>query len=250
MTAKLQEIDRLQAMKTGGLVLGQIKKQLRDLCQPGVRFEEVEALAQELIKNASMRPSFSTVEGYKWATCVMKNHELCHGIPRKKIVEVGDIITIDVGLINQGYHLDTTISFAVGKVSRKLQNFLNVGQMALDRAIEQAIPGNTVYQVSRAMQHAVERAGYGAVYQLTGHGIGRELHMEPGVPCAANRSDKKEYLYEDQTLAIEIMYTMGRPDLKLAADGWTYETIDGSIAAMFEETVVVKPNSPQVLTLS
>lgn len=236
------------AMIEGGTALGSIKAELKNFAVAGRKFEEIEAKAQELIKKAGMSPSFSTVEGYKWATCIMKNEELCHGIPEGKTINPGDLITIDVGLINKGYHLDTTISFGVEPVSAEIEEFLSRGRRLLDKSISVIKPGKTVYDISYQMDHGLRRFGYGAVYQLTGHGIGESLHMLPEVPVVARRSDKRIKLQEGQTLAVEIMYTQGSPTVKEAKDGWTFVTVDGSLSAMFEETVLVTKTDVQVLT--
>lgn len=244
----MESEKKIAAMREGGAALGSIKGQLKAFTKPGVTFEQIESEAQCLIAAAKMQPSFSTVPGYDWATCVMKNAELCHGIPVDKTVEDGDIITIDVGLINQGYHLDTTISFSVGSVSAEVAAFLAQGQKLEDKAIRAAQPGNSVYDISYQMDKGLRRLGYGAVYQLTGHGIAEQLHMEPEVPVVARRSDKRKRLYPGQTLAIEIMYTMGDPRVIEAADGWTFITADGSLSAMFEETVLITESGPEILT--
>ncbi len=239
---------RITAMTEGGVRLHRVKMALKDFTQPGVSFTEIEAEAQKLIKAEGCVPSFSTVPGYDWATCLMVNDALCHGIPTNYRVQSGDLMTIDVGLIHQGFHLDTTLSFGVGAISPQVEEFLAIGHRALEKAIQKARVGASVYDVSHAMQQHVEKRGFGAVYQLTGHGIGRELHMDPYIPCQADRADKKVKFYEGQTVAIEIMYTAGEPDLKEDADGWTFRTMDGSLSGMFEETVLVTKNGPRVLT--
>jgi methionyl aminopeptidase len=245
-------MDKLIAMREGGAALRQIKHQLQVFTQAGTAFEAIEVEAQRLIAAAGATPNFALVPGYHWATCIMKNDEVCHGIPEGERVEDGDIITIDVGLLYHGWHLDTSISFLVAGPNtpdrETREEFLAVGRESLRKAINKARVGNTVYDISSAMQRVVERAGYGAVYQLTGHGIGRELHMDPVIPCVAQRPDKKLKLTEGQTLAIEIMYTAGDPELEVAADGWTYQTKDHSLSGMFEETVVVTKNGPEILT--
>lgn len=240
---------RITAMREGGLVLRQIKKQLQTMTLPGVSLAEIEAEAQRLIKEAGYKPSFSTVQGYDWATCIMLNDELCHGIPApEKVVADGDIVSIDVGLLAQGFHIDTSISFGVGHISSEHQQFLEVGKKSLRKAINKVKSGASVYAVSDAMQRVVERAGYGAVYQLTGHGVGEELHMEPAIPCVAQRSDKNVKLTLGQTIAVEIMYSMDDPYVVLDKDGWTYQTQDGSVSAMFEETVLVTERGFEVLS--
>ncbi len=240
--------SRLTAMRQGGRVLAGIRDELMTLTKPGMTFAEIEALAVTKIQASGMQESFSTVPGYPYATCVMKNDALCHGIPDSSVVLDGDLITIDIGLKNQGYHLDTSVSFVVGKASVAVRQFLASGQKALNSALAQVKAGASVYAVSYAMQEVVEKDGYGAVYQLTGHGIGSELHEKPAIPCVAQKRDKQILLTEGQTIAVEIMYTMGSPQLKLDGDGWTFRTVDGSLSAMFEDTVAVTAKGCEVLT--
>lgn len=239
---------KIKSMRQGGRVLGIIKKQLATFSKPGVSFEAIEAEAQKLIKEAGMTPSFSTVPGYSWATCIMKNDSVCHGIPQLQTIKNGDVITIDIGLINNNFHLDTTITFAVGEVSSEIREFLNTGKKSLEKAIQSAKIGNSVYDISRAMEKPLKRKGYGVVFQLTGHGVGEELHMKPSIPCVPDKADRNVKLFEGQTIAIENMYAMGSGTLKEASDGWTYKTVDGSISGMFEETVLITKNGPEILT--
>ncbi len=239
---------KITAMREGGKRLGRIKQQLVEFTHVGTTFEEIEAEAQRLIKEAGAVPSFSTVPGYHWATCIMKNEGMEHGIPQDKTVEDGDIIKIDVGLIYEGYHLDTTVSFIAGTSTTEKEMFLDIGRRALDKAINKARVGNTVYDISSAMQRVIEGAGCSCVYQLTGHGVGKELHEDPSIPCLAQRADKRIKLYEGQTIAIEPMYAMGDATLVVDDDGWTYKTRDGSLAGMFEETVLITKDGPEILT--
>jgi len=242
------DTQRITAMRAGGAVLHSVKQALQQKATPGTSFEALEQEAQRLIKTGGATPSFSTVPGYSWATCIMKNNELCHGIPRGKTVLDGDVITIDVGLIFNGYHLDTTVSFAVGTVSGTTKEFLSIGQRALSQAIAVVEPGVSVYTISATMEKILSKARFGAVYQLTGHGIGKELHMEPSIPVAAQKRDKRIHLEAGQTVAIEVMYTAGSPDLVMAKDNWTYVTADGSLSGMFEETVLVTERGYEILT--
>lgn len=246
---KNSDKQKIEAMSRGGQVLASVKTELAELTKPGISFAQIEEAATAKILAAGMKPSFSTVPGYDYTTCVMKNDALCHGLPTSdQIVEDGDLITIDVGLLSDGYHLDTSISFGVGHISGQVERFLSVGKQALRRAIAEARVGQSVFSISKAMQKVVEKAGYGAVYQLTGHGIGRQLHQDPSIPCVAYEADQAIKLTLNQTLAIEIMYTLGNPKLILDKDGWTYRTADGSLSAMFEETVLITTAKPQVLT--
>jgi len=242
------QTQKIAAMREGGLKIRQIKKDLEAAVRVGTTFESIEAHAQKLISEAGGKPNFAMVPGYHWATCIMKNDELCHGIPKAKRVEDGDLISIDVGMLYQGWHLDTSISFGVGKVSGEVEHFLSVGRQSLKKAIAKARSGSSIYDLSSAMQRVVERAGYSAAYQLTGHGVGKELHMDPSIPCIAQRSDKRVKVQVGETYAIEIMYAAGDATVVLDEDGWTYRTEDGSLSAMFEETVLVTVKGPEVLT--
>lgn len=243
--------DKIPAMRSGGAALAQVRDELVTFTKVGQTFAQVEKKAQELIAQHKMKPSFSTVKNYHWATCIMKNEEMCHGIPSAdKIVHDGDVITIDVGLINQGYHLDTTTTFVVGTKTPKIEEFLAVGKKSLKKAIDAVSAKNTVYDMSYGMQKVVEKAGYSCVTQLTGHGVGEELHMAPSIPCVAYRPDKRQQLKVGQTLAVEIMYAEGEAFLVLDEDGWTYKTADNSLAGMFEETVLVTEKGCEVLTKS
>lgn len=241
--------QKISAMREGGHKLAHVRDSLVTFTKVGMSFAQIEAEAQRLIKAAGARANFALVPGYHWATCIMKNDELCHGIPSpEKIVNNGDIITIDVGLLYQGYNLDTTTSFIVGTQDPKKVEFLAIGKKALDKAIQKAVAGNSVYDISFAMQKMCETHGYSMVYQLTGHGVGKQLHEDPSIPCLAQRADKRKMLTEGQTIAIEPMYAMGKADLVLDKDGWTYRTIDHSLTGMFEETVLVTKDGPEILT--
>jgi len=242
--------DKITTMRTGGKILAQVRDAVVLAVKPGVPFEALEEIAQRELKRLGAEPSFPTVEGYNWATCITKNEGCVHGIPVGKTVEFGDIITIDVGALYGGYHTDTSITVCAGECSKRVQRFVETGVKAVDAAIAQVHAGATVYDLSLAMQSVVEGAGYRCVYQLTGHGVGKKLHMDPTIPCYADERSKKDILHEGQTLAVEIMYTMGNPKLVLAADGWTYETEDRSLSGMHEHTVLVTKDGVEILTAS
>lgn len=239
---------KTEAMRAGGVILSAVRNAVIQAVKPGVRFEEFEAIAQSEIKKRGAQPSFSRVPGYHWATCITKNDGLCHGIPRGLIVEDGDVVTVDVGVFYKGYHTDTTDTVAVGKVSPQVQQFLHVSKRALELAIGQVMAGHSVWQISQAMQKEVESHGYGMVSQLTGHGVGKQLHEEPAIPCVADSRDKREILKAGQTIAVEVMSAMGNAFVVFDEDGWTCRTKDGSLSAMFEHTVLVLEDGFEVLT--
>lgn len=244
----LSDQKRIEAMRVGGKILGGIRDQLVATVVLGQTFAQIEETAQQLIKQEGVIPSFSTVPGYHWATCIMKNDAVCHGIPNEQVVESGDLITIDIGIKYQGFHLDTTASFCAGVCTSTVQDFLTIGKQSLHKAIAQVAANQSVYAISLAMDRVLQKHGYGAVYQLTGHGVGQELHMDPAIPCTPIKKDKKVLLKAGQTIAVEVMYTAGDPYLILDSDNWTYKTADGSLSAMFEETVLVTPRGSEILT--
>ena len=238
-------------MRESGKRLARVKNALIGMVAPGVLFEEIEAMAQQLISAEGATPSFKTVEGYKYATCITKNEGCCHGIPVGKSVQNGDLITIDVGLVYEGYHSDTSYTVFAGNeklMTPQVKHFLDTGKLALENAIKKAVPGNSVYDISLAIQETIEGEGFGCVYQLTGHGIGKTLHEPPYVPCIAFNQDKRLKLMEGMTLAIEPMYALGNPELVLGKDKWTYETKDHSLTGMFEDTVLITSGKPEILT--
>lgn len=238
-------------MRASGKKLGSVKRALIAMVKPGLLFEEIEAKAQELIAAQGATPSFMTVAGYSHATCITKNEGCCHGIPVGNKVNEGDLITIDVGLVFDGYHTDTSYTVYAGdstKMPAEVRRFLEVGQQALDNAIAKARVGNSVFDISQAIESTVEEAGYSPVYQLTGHGIGKSLHEPPYVPCVTYSQDKRLKLIEGMAIAIEPMYAMGNSELVLGKDKWTYETKDRSLTGMFEDTVLITSGKPEILT--
>ncbi|MBI3954495.1 type I methionyl aminopeptidase [Candidatus Collierbacteria bacterium] len=239
---------KLQAMKEGGKLLGRIKSQLVKRVMPGLTGVEIDSLADELIRKANGEPSFKSVRGYHHATCITVNSGIVHGIPNHHLFQPSDLITIDLGLIYQGYHTDTSVTVGLPPLSKDTANFLTKGKVALAKAIGEALPGNTIYQVSQAMQKEIESGGFSVIRDLTGHGIGRHLHEPPHIPCFADPSQKNLLIKKGQALAIEVMYSMGDYRLKTEADGWTLSTKDNSLSAMFEETVFITETGNLVLT--
>ena len=244
------EKNKFEASIKAGKILAEVRDIVLAAVNPGISFEELEAIAQREIKKRGAKPSFTTVADYQWATCITKNEGCCHGIPREKKVAKGDLITVDVGVLYEGFHSDTAATVCAGSCTKEQEEFLLAGKEALQNAIQQAQPGNSIYDISKAMQDTIESSGYSVVYQLTGHGIGRKLHEPPNIPCFADEKNKKYVLKADKMIAIEIMYAKGKPSLVLDEDGWTYSTEDGSWTGMFEHTVLITEHGPEVLTLS
>lgn len=254
MNAK-KGIQKITAMTEGGAKLGTVLQELLQYSQPGVTLLQVEALAMKRIKELGGKPSFTTVEDYKWATCLCVDDVIVHGIPNERVLHDGDVFTIDVGMIYGGYHTDTAWSKIIGsdpypKRRAKNKTFLAVGQEALKKAIDQARPGNRIGHISKTIQQIVEGAGYGIVKSLVGHGVGEELHMPPQIPGYLRGSVEATLpLVKGMTIAIEIIYTMGNPAVYYAnEDGWSIATRDHSMSAVFEQTVLITDGDPIPLT--
>lgn len=234
-------------MTEGGKILHEIKLALIAAVKPGVTGLDLENLAMKLIKQAGAEASFAKVPGYKWATCININDVVVHGIPNITKFKDGDCVGIDVGLFYKGFHTDTSTSVMVGNHT---SNFLNIGKKALKLAIAQAKIGKRVADISKAMQTNVEKAGYSAIRALTGHGIGKNLHEQPYIPCfeMGKYSDSPK-LVEGMIIAIEIIYNAGTSDVVYKNDdGWTIATADGKISGLFEETVAITNDGPVILT--
>lgn len=241
---------KTQTMIEGGKRLGHIKSQTISMVKSGLTPLEIDRFVDDLIKQGGDKPSFKMVNGYKYATCINVNAGIVHGIPGNKPLKDGDVVKIDMGLFHNGYHLDTSTTVYINGQDSKIKKFLETSQKALQSAIFMANPGNTVYDISKAMEEGIESGGYSAIRDLTGHGIGKKLHMTPFIPCFADPRSKRDVLSVDQTLAIEVMSSMGSFELVEDSDGWTLSTQDGSITAMYEETVCLTENGPLVLTLA
>lgn len=243
-------MTKLEAMTEGGARLGFIKGELIKALKVGVTPLEIDALADKFIREGDDKASFKMEPGYRHATCININAGMVHGIPNAVPFKAGDVVKIDLGLFHNGYHLDTATTLQIEPKDPKVTQFLETGQKALKAAISIALPGNTVFDISSALQQIIEGGGYGAIRDLTGHGIGRKLHMNPYIPCFADSHNKKDILQADQTIAIEAMYTMGDWHLVEDPDGWTLSTQDSSTTGYFEETVYLTKDGPIILTNS
>jgi methionyl aminopeptidase len=241
-------MDKLTAMRQGGHHLRQIKHQLQKFSTIGKSFREIDTLATQLITQIGATPNFSLVPGYHWATCINRNADIVHGIPNDTVIESGDLISIDLGLLWQGWNLDTSISFIVGQTTPEKEHFLAVGKKTLAKAIKAAQIGNSVYDISYQIEKTITRAGFTPTHQLTGHFIGKKLHQSPLIPCVAVKTDRRHLLKLHDTLAIEVMYAFGSCDLIEAKDGWTLTTKDGSLTALFEDTIAITAAGPEILT--
>lgn len=242
--------EEMAIMAEGGAKLGRVKRGLKAAVKAGVTGMDIERLAQKLIKEEGAEVSFDKVPGYRWATCISVNEGLVHGIPMESMVfKKGDLVSVDVGLYYKGFHSDTSITVGVD-LTPENQKFLNIGQMALEKAISKVKVGNYIYDISAAIESTIEGAGYTTIKALVGHGVGHELHEDPQIPCfVPGRIQDSPKIEKGMVLAVEVMYAMGSDKVEILEDGWTIAMRDGKISGLFEETVAVTSKGTKILTL-
>lgn len=223
-------------------------KYLKAFIREGITTEELDRLAEEYIKRHGGIPAFKGYRGYPRSLCVSVNEEVVHGIPGKRRLKEGDIVSLDLGVLMDGYYGDAAITVPVGKVSELAKKLIKVTEEALYRGIEMARPGNRLSDISHAIQTHVEKAGFSVVREFVGHGIGKQLHEEPQVPNFGppNRGPRLE---PGMVLAIEPMVNTGTWEVRILPNGWTVVTADGGLSAHFEHTVAITDNGPEILSL-
>jgi methionyl aminopeptidase len=238
----------LEKMREAGRLVGEVLTELSALVAPGVTTGDLDAVAEKRIVAAGAVPAFKGYHGYPATICASINEEVIHGIPSgRRMLNEGDVISIDVGASLDGYYGDSAVTLAVGAVSEEAATLLRVTEEALYKAIERARPGNRISDIGHAVQRHVEAYGFGVVREFVGHGIGQRMHEEPQVPNYGDPGHGPR-LAEGMVLAIEPMVNAGRPAVKVLGDGWTAVTRDGSLSAHFEHTVAVTAGEPWILT--
>lgn len=241
----LKTAVELQIMAKSGSMASKVLKTLLIYTKPGVTLAEIDQLATKEIHDLGGLPSFKTVDSYKYATCINVNQGIVHGIPNSYKVKVGDVVSIDLGVLYKGYHSDLSYTFEVQ--TTKYDQFLQAGKEALFKAVKKCVEGKTVGDISATIQNVIEGHHYSVSRDLVGHGVGKQIHEYPNIPCYGEPATGPK-LRSGMVLAVEVIYQLGRPELKLLNDGWTLETADGSISALFEQTVAVGKKSFSVLT--
>jgi methionyl aminopeptidase len=247
----------IEILKVSGQILAQVMSKVIKSVRPGVKTKDLDQLAERLIIANKARPSFKMVPNYFWTTCININDGLVHGIPGDYQVGKGDLVTIDLGVYYRGFHTDMARTFQVQVDNEKRiakrgekAEFIEIGKSALRKAIATARPGNRVGHISQAIQETIEGVSYRCSRNFTGHGVGRSLHEEPRIPCVLDREIKNTpQLKSGMVLAIEVIYTQGKPEVVISDDGWTVTTVDGQLGGLFENTVAVTKAGPKVLTM-
>lgn len=239
-----REID---IMRQVGSIVAKILRKLSQQLVPGIETRKLDLIAIAELEKMGAESSFKGYRGYPASLCVSVNDEVVHGIPRKRVLREGDIVSLDFGAIYDGFHSDAAITMNVGNTTPISEQLINTTKGALDAGIAAAVPGNKLGDISFAIQSYVESRGYSVVREYTGHGIGREMHEEPQIPNVGIAGTGL-ILKEGMTLALEPMVNVGDWRTRVGDDNWTVYTFDGSLSAHFEHTIAISDNGAHVLT--
>ncbi len=249
MSVSIKSAKEIELMRESCRLLSIVHDELGKIIRPGISTWEIDHKGEEIIRSFGCVPNFLHYNGYPASICVSVNDEVVHGIPSKKrILQEGDIVSLDAGLIYKGYHSDAARTYGVGQISPEAQQLIDVTRQSFFEGIKYATAGRHLHEISAAIQKYCESFGYGVVRDLVGHGIGTQLHEDPQIPNfkPLGRGIK---LRPGMTLAIEPMITAGRYDVEFLDDDWTVVTEDGSLAAHYENTVLITEGEPEILTL-
>lgn len=249
MAVTIKSAREIELMRESCRLLAQVHKELEYAIKPGMSTLDIDIMGDTLIRKMGCIPNFKNYNGYPASICTSVNDEVVHGIPSKKrILQEGDIISLDAGLIYKGYHSDAARTHAVGQISPEAQKLIEVTRQSFFEGIKMAKAGNHLHDISNAIDAYVSQFGYGIVRDLVGHGIGTSLHEDPQIPNFAQKR-KGMKLQAGMTLAIEPMINMGRADVAWLDDDWTVVTEDGSLSAHYENTILITDGEPEILTL-
>lgn len=238
----------IEKMRVSGAALAQVHNAVRGAVRPGASTMDLERAAVTCIKELKVVSAFKGYHDYPAVLCTSVNEEVIHGIPNeKRLLREGDIVSVDCGVIIDGFFSDRAMTYPVGAVSAKAEKLLRVTEASLYAAIDKARPGGRLGDIAWAVQKLCEAEGYGVVKEFVGHGIGKSMHEDPQVPNFGDPG-KGPRLKPGMVLAIEPMINAGSPDVKVLNDGWTAITVDGSLSAHFEHTVAITKDGPRVLT--
>lgn len=239
----------IEYMRNAGKVVADTLATIEAVIKPGITTAEINKLAEEFILEQGAKPSFKGYGGFPASICASVNDEVIHGIPDNRVLQEGDIISVDCGAVLNGFHGDAARTFPVGKISKKAEELIRVTKECFFKGVEKAKVDNRLTDISAAIQIYAESFGYSVVRDFVGHGIGKSMHEDPQVPNygTAGRGPK---LSHGMVLAIEPMINIGKFNVKVKPNGWTVVTSDGSLSAHYENTVAILNSGPEILTLS
>lgn len=243
----LKTAEQIEVMARAGRVVGRTLDMVGTVIRPGMTTGQLDRLIEDFIRAEGAIPAFKGYQGFPASACISIDDEVVHGIPGKRVIEEGVIVSVDIGAIVDDYYGDSARTFGIGEVSEEKRRLMEWTLKALHAGIDKARKGNRLGAVSAAIQQVAESQGYGVVRQLVGHGIGRAMHEEPQVPNFGSPADGP-VLEAGMVIAIEPMINMGTYEVRMLPDGWTVVTADGRPSAHFEHTVAVGPDGPRILT--
>jgi methionyl aminopeptidase len=243
----IKDESELDLMRRSGEILLNCFRRVEKEIRPGVTTGELDRIADDFIRSNDAVPAFKGYHGYPASICTSVNEEVVHGIPGPRMLNEGDIVGVDIGVLRDGFYSDASRTFAVGEISEEARRLMEVTREALERGIDKARVGNHLTDISSAIQGHAEGNGYQVVRTLVGHGIGRKMHEDPQVPNFG-RPGQGPVLKRGMTLAIEPMLNEGTYEVVTLKDNWTYVTVDGKLSCHFEDTVAVTDNGPMILT--
>lgn len=244
----LKSPGEILKIRTACLIVADILERLRENVQPGISTMELNVLSEQLAKDHKAKPAFKGYQGYPHALCASVNEEIVHGIPsHRRHLKEGDIISLDFGVVVDGYYGDAAITVPVGKVSKRAARLCRIAEKALYEGIQQVRVGNHLSDISHAIQRCAESHKFSVVKEFVGHGIGRQLHESPQIPNFGPPG-KGVKLKKGMVFAIEPMINEGGPDVEVLGDQWTAVTWDRKLSAHFEHTVAVTENGPDILS--
>ena len=249
MAITIKSAREIELMRESCKRLAEVHQAMEEIIKPGITTWEIDEFAENMIRKMGCVPNFKDYNGYPASVCCSVNDEVVHGIPSKtRVLKDGDIISLDAGLIYKGYHSDAARTHAVGNVDKEVLKLMDVTKQSFFEGIKYARAGHHLHEISNAIDAYVSQFGYGIVYDLIGHGIGRALHESPEIPNFRQTS-RGPKLRPGMTLAIEPMINMGRPEVDWLEDNWTVVTEDGSMSAHYENTILITDGDPEILTL-
>lgn len=249
MSITIKSAREIELMTEAGRILEIVHDEMQKALKPGMTTHDIDVLGEEVIRSYGCEPSFLNYNGYPASICVSVNAEVVHGIPSKKrMIQEGDIVSLDAGVIYKGYHSDAARTHAVGEISAEAKKLIEVTQQSFFEGLKYAKEGNYLFEISGAIGRYAAKFGYGVVRELCGHGIGTHLHEDPNIPNYPMLR-KGPKLKAGMTLAIEPMINMGTERVKWLDDDWTVVTADGKLSAHYENTVLITDGEPILLTL-
>lgn len=238
----------IEYMRAAGKIVAETHERLREVIKPGITTHELDMIAERYINECGGIPAFKGYGGFPASICASINHEVVHGIPGPTTLKEGDIIGIDIGAIYKGYYGDAARTYGIGKISEVAEKLIRVTQESFFVGMEKAVEGNRLSDISHAVQVHVEKNGFSVVRDFVGHGIGTKMHEEPQIPNYG-LPHRGPRLVSGMTIAVEPMVNQGSYKVKVLSNGWTVVTIDGSLSAHYENTLLITKEAPELLTL-